>query len=519
MRPKAKALLALVAALALGGGVAQAATNFELDVAAAIDAGLQYARLNGGFTSVTGGNGHLLLALLEKHSTPDFGSPIVGYSGLSASDKVLADASACILINDWTYGGSGGFYTYYDGQTLFALSVYGTTGGPDMPSACSSIGVRATIDKLVDRTVAQQATATPGWWETAGFWGYTGPGSDSSGTQYAIAGLAAAKGYYLGTGSDPGNRVANEIDPALTLASNGYKTWGIDASGGVFDTCGAQGCKGHGYNSQYSYDPSYQQTGSGAWVQLAGPGKNLNDSGVQGYLRWLQNAYNYQSNEPLSNWFPEFYLYYMWSSSKAYGIIENASVPPTPGNISTNDVGALPAKSDGGVNRLAHRNILTDVRVPVRGAGGAGYYGAEAGRVYPKWYYDYAYTIMTYQDAAGHFSNPQGTWGGADWADHGYAILVLERSIGGACVDTDGDGICDSEDRCPTDAANDCPKVRCDVNHDGKVNNLDISTINAHRGSTNPTDKAVYDINKNGIIDLNDSRMCVLVCDKANCAQ
>jgi hypothetical protein len=32
-----------------------------------------------------------------------------------------------------------------------------------------------------------------------------------------------------------------------------------------------------------------------------------------------------------------------------------------------------------------------------------------------------------------------------------YGILVLQRSVGGGCIDTDGDGICDDEDNCPAD--------------------------------------------------------------------
>ena len=34
--------------------------------------------------------------------------------------------------------------------------------------------------------------------------------------------------------------------------------------------------------------------------------------------------------------------------------------------------------------------------------------------------------------------------------DHAYAVLVLQKSLGGACIDTDGDGICDADDNCGT---------------------------------------------------------------------
>ena len=33
--------------------------------------------------------------------------------------------------------------------------------------------------------------------------------------------------------------------------------------------------------------------------------------------------------------------------------------------------------------------------------------------------------------------------------NHAYALLVLERSVGGGCVDGDSDNSCDAEDNCP----------------------------------------------------------------------
>lgn len=156
-------------------------------------------RANNYFTTMNYGNGLSLLTLLEKESIP------AGYSGLSASDKTLAQAAACMLMVDGNYGGRGGFYSYYDGQVLMALSVYLDTGGPDTPTGtgsynCVGKSARATIDKVVDRTIAAQSAGVPAFGNCAGYWGYAGTGCDSSTTQLTIAGLASAKGFYAAKG-------------------------------------------------------------------------------------------------------------------------------------------------------------------------------------------------------------------------------------------------------------------------------------------------------------------------------
>jgi hypothetical protein len=85
--------------------------------------------------------------------------------------------------------------------------------------------------------------------------------------------------------------------------------------------------------------------------------------------------------------------------------------------------------------------------VPLFGAGGNGYYcdPAEPKRVY----FDYAYTILTHQVAGGQYVDANGTSRWNDFSAQAYALLVLQRSVGGGCVDSDGDGVCDSVDNCP----------------------------------------------------------------------
>ena len=516
--------LLCVATLATFAVTAQAGlAEFKTDVNSAIDAGLAYARANNHFTVNTEANGLSLLTLLEKESIP------AGYNGLGAADKILAQNAACILMTSGSFGARGGFYSYYDGQILMALSVYLTTGGPDAPApatgpTCAGSSARATMNKVVDRSLNAQTPGVPAANGPQGYWGYTGNGYDSSTTQFTLAGLSAAKGFYAAMGESVDKNRIPLITTALDLTSAAYAVNGKQNTGTFFDTCGAVGCYGHGYQSYYGAgNNSTQQTASGTWGQLAGSGKNVNDASVQRYLRWLQNSYNYNTNARPDSW-SEAYFYSLWSSSKAYNIIQHAGVAATAGNIHPDDIGALPANASG---RLVNRDPAVDSRPAPRGAGAAGYYaGAPKG-----WYYDYAYRLMSLQNGtSGQFPNPNGSWNTA--VDHAYAILVLQRSLGGACVDTDGDGVCDSVDNCPAvanpgqentygdargDACEPKPVASCDIDLDGDVDSVDVGRITALRNkpaSANP----LADVDGNGVININDARACVLKCTRPNCA-
>jgi hypothetical protein len=539
--------------LVAGATGAQAITNFQQDVNAAIDAGLGYAVTNNWYTNGNNATGLLLLALLEKR--PDIG----GYNGLDASEQAQADAAAKTLIDGANFAARGGQYAYTDGQALMALSVFSDTGGPDNPNG-SVNNVRWAIDRVVDRLVANQNPASSA---CSGFWEYTGPGCDSSTTQYAVAGLAAAKSYYLNQG-DPGSRLP-AIQAALDLTAAGYASRAKNAPADpIFGDCGSQGCKGHAYQVSTNYT-SYQQTASGTWGQLLGAGNNLNSNGVQSYLRWLYNAYNYANIPVYYESWPPFYMYYMWSSSKAYAILEGSGVSPAAGNIGTANLGTLAAyNSVTGAQRLAHRDPLTDVRPPVRGADASGPCPAPGDGYYcetpQSWYYDYAYTLLSRQQASGFFPNPNGSWGaaGATEADHAYALLVLVRSIGGACVDTDGDGVCDVDDNCVTtpnpnqedtdylscpvgtsapcpdgvgDACDNCPDnynptqdpsvcqiARCDVDGDGDIDKSDLSLISRARGKTVPPLDPAYDANGDGLVTPADVKVCIPQCTRPGCA-
>lgn len=516
------AALATFAVGAQAGGF----ENFKADVNAAIDAGLAFSRNNHLFTTEAyGGYGYTtglsLLTLLEKESIP------AGYGGLSAADKLLAQNAACILIDSGNFGDRAGFYSYYDGQVMMALSVYLTTGGPDQPAApagydCTGRSARATMNKVVDRSIAAQSPGVPVLGGAPGYWGYSGAGTDSSTTQFTLAGLSAAKGFYSGMGESVDKDRIPLITSTLDRTSAAYAINGRQNAGGVFDTCGATGCFGHGYQSTYgAANTSSQQTASGTWGQLAGSAKDVNDASIQKYLRWLQNTYNYNANIRPDSW-PEAYFYYLWSSSKAYNIIQHAGVPAAAGNIDPAAMGTLPAV---GTSRLTNRDPVTDTRPAPRGAGAAGYYSGTA----QGWYYDYAYRLMSLQNGSGRFINSNGSWD--QFADHAYAILVLQRSLGGACVDTDGDGVCDSVDNCPAvpnpnqadsngnGVGDVCepPIAKCDIDGDGDIDSIDVARVMALRNKAASVEPKA-DADGNGTINVNDARACVLKCTRPTCA-
>ena len=103
------------------------------------------------------------------------------------------------------------------------------------------------------------------------------------------------------------------------------------------------------------------------------------------------------------------------------------------------------------------------------GGVGPGEYAVEPGR----WYYDYAYRIMSLQNAAGDFSFPFGYGVGGDfWTENAYFELVLERSLGGV----------NNPPNCAV-AGTTTPELTADASHSyapitfGGVTDLDGDTI------------------------------------------
>jgi len=432
-----RALTLLCASLMLIVAVTQHAsaeeTNFSRDVNAAIDAGIGWFEREGLYTtpqlivSRAGTNrgdpvGLVALVLLERRVSADQNAGHVGYENATPSDQAKIRTIIDFIINRVANNTSA--LAYRDGADLMALSLYLRTGGPNQQGAITAIN--DLFDGLADDCQTDDH-----------YWDYTcsGNANDSSTTQLVMAGLAAAKSVY----NDPRYADATRLQTLNNLTRLTADAYITNKRAG-----GLNGDYGHGYKTGRA--ATYQQTASGLWSQIIG-GDNINSPTVQEYLKWLYYRYNYLSiaSDSQSD-HRKTYMYYLWSSAKAYTFLEDSGEEAAPGNISVSDLGTLPAgQAPAYDSRLTLRDPNTDPRVSSRGPGGPGYYAS----IYeqPRWYYDYAYTLMSLQTDQGYFHSPFGTW--TNYSSQAYALLVLQRSIGGGCVDSDQDTICDAEDNCP----------------------------------------------------------------------
>ena len=435
-----------------------AVTNFEADVSTAIDRGIEWLDSVGAYNNPSAAGdaaGLPMLALLEKRATGDINDPPQGYTGASATDKGRLENAARYILDR---SGEVGFYSYRDGNYLFALSEYARTGGPDKsvlaPANADYETIKQTMDRLVDRSILNQQTAANGFpVNSRGYWCYTSTGcNDSSTTQFAVAGLAAAKAFYTSGGSGDGGpwadagRVAS-IDSALALAKNAYELNAVDSSDN--GTCQTSSVteRGHGYRT--GFNASLQQTASGIYIQLFG-GSNVNTPMAQAYVEWIRNHYRWQDLDSLGNsWAGDSWSYYLWSSFKGAELIRNSGIVPS--GVGPNDYGTLPAASAPTCSvRQEHKVTAAVARPASFGAGGVGHYAGEP----QSQYFDYAHEIISHQCTAaqgnmGYFNcnGSPGSW--EQWSHQSYQLLVLQRATGGACVDSDQDGICDADDNCP----------------------------------------------------------------------
>ncbi|MBI3155299.1 MAG: thrombospondin type 3 repeat-containing protein [Burkholderiales bacterium] len=258
-------------------------------------------------------------------------------------------------------------------------------------------------------------------------------------------------------------------------------------------------------------------------------------------------------------WSGASYWYYLWSSFKGMELMRNAGIAPNPGNIGPDDLGILPPAAAPACPQRQDRKLPASyARVPSFGAGAAGIYGDyPAGQ-----YFDYAHQIIGHQcwDGSlpvngndGYFqcNGAPGAWNA--YSLQSYALLVLQRATGGACVDSDGDGVCDDVDNCPSrpnadqadsdgdgvgDVCDNCPRnanpgqedsdgdgigdacdiARCDIDKDGDIDKVDLSAISRARGKTVPPLDPAYDSDGSGTITPNDVKVCIPQCTRPNCA-
>jgi hypothetical protein len=493
--PTAGSILALFAAavLTLAAPRAQAVTPFQQDVATAINNGLTYLDAQGAYNASSAAGwaaGITTLALLEKRASGNPSDPPQGYAGASAADQARLRRSIAYID---TLLSNNGFYAYGYGGGLTSLTEYLATGGPEACKSPCTAGqllvtpvelqnlpntVLGTVNTSVDRTLAQQRTVANGYPNdfNEGYWCYQNGGcTDSSTTQYAALGLSAARALYNNPSfGDPGARLPM-IAAALGLARQAYQLHaghgsqdlGCDPNGWTYTTPNPASyppgfvpnptqtsgggspadpaAAGHGYHSPLEgYAPDLQQTASGMFVQLLG-GANINDATAQSYIRWVYDHYRYtdiggvNGAGNLYDGWPASYFYYLWSSFKGIEFLIQQGVPPNAGNLGTAAYGTLPpASAPACTDRQLHRDPSILPRVPVFGAGGAGFYSAES----KNQYFDYAYSLLGYQCANGDFqcnaaatpdfpsglTNPQ-SWA-FPWDGNAYALLVLQRATG-----------------------------------------------------------------------------------------
>ena len=475
----------LVAVAFFSSSRVSAITGFETDVTTAIDRGIEWLANNGAFNNPSSAGdaaGLTMEALLEKRASGDPADPPQGYGGANATDQARLRGAASYILDRTN---ETGFYAYRDGGFMFALSGYARTGGPDRTAlglaAPDFQTIKEAMDALVDRSLANQRKA-PQFPNPAdqGYWCYTNAFcEDSSTTQFVGAGLAAAKSFYTsglvgdtGPFNDAGR--VTQIDQALGLTRQAYELNG--RTGG--DICGPLTAteRGHGYQAQFDL-PSLQQTASGIYLQLFG-GANVNSPSIQAYLEWLRNRYRWQDLDG-GQWNSQSFAYYLWSSFKGLELIRQSGINPDAGNLGPNDIGKLPAgNSPACAQRQVHKDPAAVARPASFGAGGVGHYAGEPQSMY----FDYAHQIISHQcfdgsapingaDGAFQCNGVPGAWN--NFSRQSYMLLVLLRSVGGGCVDSDGDGVCDSNDNCPT-VAN---PAQTDSNSNGIGDACDVGNI------------------------------------------
>jgi len=244
-------------------------------------------------------------------------------------------------------------------------------------------------------------------------------------------------------------------------------------------------------------------------------------------------------------WSSNSYWYYLWSSFKGMEFMHGSGIAPDPGNLGPDDLGTLPPDASCAVRQM-HRDPATLPRVTRFGADGVGYYNAES----QSQYFDYAYTILSHQGGSSggsgeyNANGAPGRWN--NYARQAYALLVLQRATGGACIDSDNDGVCDEDDNCPAtpnpnqedqdgdgvgDVCDNCVDVfnpgqedsngngvgdaceasaRCDVDSDGDIDRTDIRSILRARNQPASGPDDPRDADGDGIITGHDAKLCII---------
>ncbi len=425
-------LLAAVGLLAAPPARAQMCDDspFACEVDLAIEAGLQF------FRTLENGTGHLndgqgrhnflgILSFLEKRAGLGFLGRQLGFVGLDPVDQNMVVRMVRKLIESEGVmtNPNATPYTYVAGGNLMALSAYLATGGPD------EVGAPVTATQaLANGVVGLQRTQGMQGPNNIGGWNYNNPtaSGDLSTTQFGVAGLSAAENILEGAAMN----LPNVINFLMVDQD--------DRNGGL------------SYNP--NSEPSSSMTASGLWCYRLAE-VPAGQAAPQAALNWLRENYTY--DDMIGGFRPTSTYYYLWAAEKALTVSEDDGLG---GGVYADDFGDRDPVALG--------------------------FPAEP----RSHYFDLAYTLLEWQRpndgswGTGHAGSPQPGW--TQQSTQGFAILTLERSLGGVCLDTDDDGLCD--DNCPDvpnpdqadededdvgDACDNCPKVpnraQDDTDNDG----------------------------------------------------
>ena len=368
-------------------------TPFGIRVNESIERGLDWvrARQDPNTGRVGSATGLAMLALMDRPESVDREARARGYRGLDLADRnrVRAGMRACIDTESGFVNGACGYAT---GTCLMAMARYLVTGGED------DVGALIPLPQALVNGVANLRGRQGNGGSNRGGWSYCAPENDGdlSVTQFAMAGLSAAS-TVLPDADDRLARATTFLDNTST--ADGGHTYRGTVPG-----------RGRGISSM---------SATGVWgYRLAG--LPTGDDRVQRAMGWLRDNYHYDNTHFTAH--DTSYYYYAWALSKA-----------------------LEVTVDDGSGEF----LFADGVGGVRDSAADGYPEEPVG-----WYYDFAWFLTERQ-------NEDGSWCDADtqgvrpkcWRYESatiFAILTLERSLGGVCFfDDDVDGICEAEDNCP----------------------------------------------------------------------
>ena len=202
--------------------------------------------------------------------------------------------------------------------------------------------------------------------------------------------------------------------------------------------------KGHGYNA--GNPNSIQQTASGLWIQLVG-GAGLNWPDTQALPALA--AESLSLGQHLRAWRRRRLGLVLLVLPLV--VVQGLPVPDrlrrrcrAPGNIGVGDIGTLPAASAPAcaarqVHRdpddvAARRAVRRGRRRLLQRRDASASTSTTRTR---SW-------VTSARTATYNCNGAPGRWN--TYAEQAYALLVLQRSVGGGCVDIDRDGICDAND-------------------------------------------------------------------------